>query len=257
MSEDWFGGFSGAEVSADGSQIILVTDRAYLVKAKLIREGRRLRGLRLTDVRKLTHDNGAELTGPFGDAEGLAIDGKGQAFVSFERAHRVMRLSVKEGRTSALGPQQAFAGLQNNSGLEALAIDGNGALYTLPERSGAMARPFPLYVFRNGGWDVAARLPRRGPFLPVGADFDDQGRFYLLERAATPLGFRSRVRRFSLKHPGLGEVTLWQTGPGRFDNLEAISIWRAAEGTLRATLISDDNFLSIQRTQIVELDLQE
>ena len=228
-----------------------------LTRLCLIRQGRKLRGLQLKDVRKLTHRNGTDLKGSFGDAEGLAMDGAGGAFVSFERRHRVMRLALKDGRTTAQGNLGAFANLQENSGLEALAIDGKGVLYTLPERSGALTRPFPLHVFRDGVWIVAAHLPRRGPFLPVGADFDDEGRFYLLERAATPLGFRSRVRRFSFDQPKLGEVRLWRTGPGRFDNLEAISVWRAANGALRATMISDDNFLSIQRTQILEFDITD
>ncbi len=255
VPEDWFGGFSGAEVHADGSRIVLITDRAFLVKARIAREGRAIRTLQLIDVRKLTHADGPELRDAYGDAEGLAMSRDGQAFVSFERQHRVMRLDLESGRTTEVGPRGAFADLQENSGLEALAIDNDGGLYTLPERSGAVARPFPLHVFRDGQWKVAAQIPRRGPFLPVGADFDDLGRFYLLERAATPLGFRSRVRRFDFDQPELGEVRLWRTGPGRYDNLEAISLWRSTEGFLRATMISDDNFLSIQRTQILEFDV--
>ena len=42
------------------------------------------------------------------------------------------------------------------------------------------------------------------------------------------------------------------TYPGQFDNLEAISLWHDRSGATRITMISDDNFLRIQRTQIVE-----
>ena len=69
----------------------------------------------------------------------------------------------------------------------------------------------------------------------VGADFDDKGQLYLLERAVSPLGFRSRVRRFDLNAPDLGETQLMISGPGRFDNLEALSVWRDPEGCLLYT----------------------
>ena len=93
--------------------------------------------------------------------------------------------------------------------------------------------------------------------MMVGADFDDKGQLYLLERAVSPLGFRSRIRRFDLNAPALGETQLMTSSPGRFDNLEALSVWRDPEGNTRLTLISDDNFLPIQRTQIVEYLLTE
>ena len=42
-----------------------------------------------------------------------------------------------------------------------------------------------------------------------------------------------------------------QTRTFRHDNLEGISVWRAPDG-LRMTLISDDNYRWMQRTEIVE-----
>jgi len=36
------------------------------------------------------------------------------------------------------------------------------------------------------------------------------------------------------------------------DNLEGVSVWRDADGALRATLVSDDNFRFLQQTEIVE-----
>ena len=52
------------------------------------------------------------------------------------------------------------------------------------------------------------------------------------------------------------ERTLLQTDPGTFDNLEGLAVWRDATG-LRATMISDDNFLALFRSQIVEFRLPE
>jgi hypothetical protein len=40
--------------------------------------------------------------------------------------------------------------------------------------------------------------------------------------------------------------------PSRFDNLEGISVWQDVSGQTHLTLVSDDNFLPFQNTQIIE-----
>jgi hypothetical protein len=147
--------------------------------------------------------------------------------------------------------------LGDNAGVEALAIGPDGTLFALPEKAPDAGKPFPLYAYQNGDWRIAARIPQRGPFVPVGADLDPSGRLWLLERAATPLGFRSRVRMFVLDPANAREYTLMTSFPARFDNLEGISVWQDAQGQLHVTMISDDNFFRIQRTQIVEFTVVE
>jgi len=71
----------------------------------------------------------------------------------------------------------------------------------------------------------------------------------VLERDFVGLGFRSRVRRFAMD--GTDEVTLLETGLLKHDNLEGISVWQDHEA-LVMTLISDDNFRGLQKTEIVE-----
>ncbi|MGC1496286.1 MAG: esterase-like activity of phytase family protein [Sulfitobacter sp.] len=252
LSNPWFGGFSGAEVSADGARITLITDKGSLIEGNIVREGGALVTIQVISQKALKYASGTPLKGKRTDAEGLAIGQNGQAFVSFEHDHRVTRLDIKTGRTTKYTGAPEFAKFEPNSGLEALAVHPDGTLYALPEKAGGRKAPFPVYTLSNNQWRIAAHIPRRGPFLPVGADFDDAGVLYLLERAATPLGFRSRIRRFDPNAAKWGEVTLLTTGPGRFDNLEAISVWRDGAGQTILTLISDDNFLPIQRTQIIE-----
>src|SRR5690606_34680041 len=98
---------------------------------------------------------------------------------------------------------------------------------------------FPVFRFRNGAWDQPFTLPRRGGFLPVGADIGPDGRFYLLERELSSIfGFKSRVRRFDLSETGLtGEVTLLETASGTHDNLEGLAVWRDGAGAIRLTMI--------------------
>ncbi len=179
--------------------------------------------------------------------------------MSFEGIHTVFRFADLDQPAMALPRHRDFAGMIANASLEALAIGPEGALYTLPERSGHLARPFPIYRYADGAWHKVATLARRDDFLPVGADFGPDGLFYLLERRFSLIrGFASRVRRFRLDAGGIdgGEV-LFESRAGRYYDLEGLSVWRDAEGRIRLTMISDDNFSFLQSTEIVEYVVRE
>lgn len=253
-----FGGFSGLELSQDGRRFAAISDRGTWFEGRLARSGDRISRVDSVQARALRDTEGAPLSDLRTDAEGLAIGDDGHAFVSFEGVHRVWVYPASDGPAERLTPHPEFKGLQSNSSLEALAIDARGWLYTLPERSGAMSRPFPLYRYRNGVWDRLLSIPRRGNFLPVGADFGPDGLFYLLERDFAGIGFRSRVRRFHISPDAVrDEQELLVTGTGRHDNLEGIAVWRDNRGRIRLTMISDDNFRFFQRTEFVEYALPE
>lgn len=257
-NEAWFGGFSGIEVDASGQGFIALSDRGNLVQGRLIRRDGQISGVKLTDAFPVLNHRGTIPREQFRDSEGLAQAADGRLFISFEGAHRVWAYARPGGTAKRLPRHPDFKTMQRNSSLEALAIDARGRLYTLPERSGALARPFPVYRFAHGRWDRAFSIPRRGEFLPVGADFGPDGRFYLLERAYNGLGFRSRVRRFDLTSGGfVAETTLLTSGNGTHDNLEGLAVWRDGAGKIRLTMISDDNFKFFQRTEIVEYVVDE
>jgi hypothetical protein len=124
----------------------------------------------------------------------------------------------------------------------------------MPERSGLAMRSFPVYRLLNGIWDQPFEITRSGPSLLSGADIGPEGRLYVLERDFIGAGFRNRVRRFALD--GTGEEVVLETRVLTYDNLEGISVWQDVQG-LRMTLISDDNFRSFQRTEIVEYRLTD
>ena len=255
------GGFSGIEVYDNGTRFWAVNDRGGIVNGKLERDAEgRISGVSAGPLTAIGFfDHGVPLNKPHSDSEGLAMGSDGRLFVSFEQIPRVRGL--RSDRLSTLwipGPRH-FEGLQKNSGLEALAIDVNGALYTLPERSGALSRPFPVYRYKDKAWDIPFRIPRRGPFLPVGADFGPDGRFFLLERHFLGIeGFLNRVRAFTIEADQIvDEVTIFETERPRHDNLEGISVWRDAAGDIRLTMISDDNFVFFQRTEFVEYRLKD
>lgn len=251
-SDSWFGGWSGIEVTQAGKQLTVINDKGRLLSARLVRSGATLVGIDVTKVIRMRKPNGRLLKGVRSDAEGLAIGPDGAAYVSFERVHRVMRLDLQTGKTSPTAHHPNTSKFQVNAGFEALAVTARGTLLTLPEKSASRRTAFQLDALQNGTWRAAAHIPRRGPFLPVGADIDAQGRLWLLERATTALGFRSRIRLFDLGHQNPTFRTVLNSVPGQYDNLEGISVWQDAAGRTHVTLISDDNFLRVQQTQLVE-----
>ncbi|MFV2035869.1 MAG: esterase-like activity of phytase family protein [Halocynthiibacter sp.] len=252
-----FGGLSGIELDDSGTRLFAVSDRGNFVTASLSRKNGRISAVTIQEITPIRGPDGAALKQIQTDAEGLAVRSDGQFYVSFEGDHRVWGYRDRGGEATRLPRSPAFRKMQRNSSLEALAIGPDGSLYTLPERSGNLDTPFPVFRFRDGKWQQAFTLPRRGLFLPVGADFGPDGKFYLLERRFSGLfGFGTRVRRFDVTETGLtGEETLLTTPTGRHDNLEGISVWQDDSGAIRLTMISDDNFNPLQRTEIVEYRL--
>jgi len=253
--EPGIGGLSGLKLAPDGSDFIAIGDRGIMVTGRLEREEGRIGAVTVTAVAPLRGTAGQPLTGHAADAEGLERAPDGTLFVSFERDHRVVSYAAPGASARPLPRHPGFARLASNNGLEALAMDASGVLWAIAESSGDWTQPFPVFRFADGNWTQPFGLPRRGPYLAVGAEFGPDGRLYLLERdfAGVLRGVSSRVRAFSLGAEGpLAEEEILVTPHGQFDNLEAIALWQEPGGALRITLLSDDNFNALQRTEFVE-----
>lgn len=254
-----FGGFSGIHLADHGKSLTLISDRGHFATASIARRDGVISDVTLESLPALQDPKGGDTSRFQSDAEGLAIRDDGRIFVSFEGIHRVWTYRDTTSEAAWLPRHNDFKSMQNNSSLEALAIGPDGVLYTMPERSGKLDRPFPVYRYKGGVWSKAFSLPRRGKFLTVGADFGPDGDFYLLERHFTGVfGFQSRVRRFKLHNDKIvGEEIILTTRTGKHDNLEGLSIWRDGSGDLRLTMVSDDNFKPFQRTELVEYVLSK
>ena len=252
-----FGGFSGLELDARGDRFLAVNEKGWIAEGRLLRKDGLIAGVKAGPLRALKDPQGNPLRRFDVDSEGLALGPDGRLYVSFEANHRVWTYRDPESEAAWLPQPDAFRNMQNNSSLEALAIGPDGALYTLPERSGKLNRPFPVFRYKNGKWTQPFGIPRRGEFLAVGADFGPDGRFYLLERHLSGIfGFQSRVRSFRIEGDRISdERLLLRTGTGTHDNLEGIAVWRDRAGDIRITMISDDNFRPFQRTEFVEYRL--
>lgn len=259
MDDPAFGGFSGLEVLDNGRHFVALSDKATFLRGRFLRDASgKITAVRGKTIRPLIGAKaGQVLSGKRADSEGLAIDSDGNGFISFEGRTRIARFDPQTGIVADMTKYEAFARLPKNGGLEALAVGPGPIIYALPEQP--PTRDIPVYRWQAGQWDDRLSLPRRGQFVPVGADIGPDGRLYLLERDFRGIGgFASRLRRFDLSDAGLeGERILFETPFAHFDNLEGLSVWRDDRGVLYATMISDDNFFFLQKTQIVEFRLPD
>lgn len=254
MDSPLFGGFSAIELGDDGHSFLALSDRGALASGTISRTNGVIDAMNIDALALLTGPAGRALTLEESDSEGIALAGDGSFYVSFEWTHGLRYFE----RVGASGDQLLstpdFDAFQDNASLEAVAIGPDQALYTIPERSGFATHPFPVFRWKDGKWDQPFTIPRRGAFLVVGADFGPDGRLYILERDFIGIGFRSRVRHFAAD--GTDEQVALESGMLTHDNLEGISVWQDDIG-LRMTLISDDNFRSLQKTEVVEYRLTE
>lgn len=253
-----FGGFSAIEISPDGTGFHALTDRSHLYWGRVERDAQGLvRGMALAGRAHLRDSAGQRLPpGYTGDSEGIAIGPDGRIHISFEGLDRVATYDSPDAAATRLPRPPQLPGMGTNSGLEALAIR-DGTLFAVPERSKNEATPFTVLAF-DGEWHEYAQIRRDPRWLAVGADFGPDGWFYLLERDFRGiLGFATRVRRMQLT-PGVvqDDQILLETRPLQYDNLEGISVWDDGTG-IRITMISDDNFLFLQRTEVVEYRLRD
>lgn len=258
-----FGGFSGLRVAPDGAGFVAIGDRGAVVTGRLLRDASgRIAGVAEARHGRLRDGAGRPLAEPWTDAEGLAVAPDGTLFVAFEARHRIVRLAAPEAPAEALPALPMADRMPPNKGIEALAFDPTGRLLAIPEQPPRGMAGLPVWRLEAGGWTEALRLPFEPPWLVADADLGPDGSLYLLERdLRLPFGFASRLRRFEPGAEGWGEDgpgtgrVVWQSRPGRHGNLEGLSLWRDGTGALRATMISDDNFLPVLATAFVEVVL--
>lgn len=259
-SETTVGGLSGLELSDDGAFFIAISDRGTRHEGTFQRDNGKITGLTPSPPTAIRKMNGQPVEAHAVDAEGLACATPAPAApcdISFEVIHRVAFFATPDAAARNRPRSAAIKGLQNNSGLEALAVDPQGRLLAIPERSGALDRPFPVYRLDGKRWTTPFHIRRAPPHLVVGADFGPDGKLYVLERHFATIAFASRVRRFTIDGDQItDEETVLTTPLGRFDNLEGLAVWQDASGAIRLTMVSDDNFNRFQRTEFVEYRLR-
>ncbi|MEM1340732.1 MAG: esterase-like activity of phytase family protein [Pseudomonadota bacterium] len=257
-------GLSGLIMAEDGGSVLVVSDRGRLFEATLERgDDGEILAIVAWQSRELLPPEGTDWpdTWLYKDSEGLAAMPDGRIAVSYEGLHRIA-LHERDGTFRRwFGIPDSFEGvLAVNEGFEAVAATQDGLVIALPEAWPSDPDRVPIVARRDASeWDVLAWLPVSHGFAPVGLDIDEQGRFYLLERRFHMLrGFSSRLRRFVIDDGEISQLeTLLETRFGRFGNLEGLSLWRRADGTLIAAAIADNNENRWQARDMVEWALPD
>lgn len=258
--ENYFGGWSAIEVADDGMSFIAIGDNAQSYYGAFERDGDRIVGVVRTPVGALSDMDGVAFFRKsienIADSEGVALFPDGRFAVSFERLPRIIIYNGDEALARVELPREVNALAQNGS-VEALALDPEGRLVAIPETIPKDAPGFPVWRQTDTGWEAIGHITRSQGFRPVGADFGPGGQLFVLERAFHLVGFQSRIRAFLPEEFDPEGDLIWTSHLRAFDNLEGLSVWRDSEDHLRFTMISDDNNLNIQETQILEFRLTQ
>lgn len=261
-ADDSFGGFSGLVMAPDGALLHAVSDEGELYRATIRRDAAN-RILRITADRhfRLIDSHGRPVAGFTSDAEALAPARDGGLYVAYESYTRVTEIHPPDMHPATLHDYRRFRDLWSNESFEGVAERPEGGLVVVgetPDAGGA----YPTFLGDRQGkqmaWRAGPGIPGAGGFGASDAAFGPDGRFYLLERRVSLGGFATRIRRFGWRDGRLGPAeTLLETAPGTLDNMEGMSLWTGPDGGTVISLISDDNFLFLQKTLVAEYELRE
>ncbi|MGC1427854.1 MAG: esterase-like activity of phytase family protein [Albidovulum sp.] len=253
-----FGGFSGLSITNSGADLLTVSDRGVMVRADIRRDSAgRIQDVSIVWQAPLRDNFDRPVDGFTADAEALAVEPDGTAFVGFESYTRVIALHPPDMTPTPLHRWDRFKALWGNTGFESLALHPDGRLFAIVEAATDGQRQ--VLVRAENEWIVGPDLPAGHGFDLTDAAFDAAGVLYLLERRlAYTAGYATRVSRVVLSSDVFGPAEiLLETAPGVLDNMEGLSLWQGADGRQMISLISDDNFLPFQNTTIAEFELQE
>jgi len=264
-----FGGLSSIRVAPDGANFLAITDKADWLRGRIVYRDNRPAAIVGGEMAPMLGPDGRALTARgWYDTEALTLEGS-IAYVALERVHRILRFDY--GKDNLLARAQIvpvppdFARLPSNRGIECLAAMPKGtplagALVAISERSldgDGNVRGFLIGGPKPGTFTVK----RKDDFDIVDCALISSVDLLLLERFFTwQKGVAMRIRRVPLANviPGalLDGPSLIQADMGyQIDNMEGLSVHRAADGTIVLTLVSDDNFSIIQRTLLLQFSL--
>ncbi len=265
-----FGGLSGLRMGRDGAQFVAITDKGNWFTGRIVYAGARPAGIADAAIAPMLDAGGQRLAARgWYDTEGIADDGQGKLYVGIERVNRIVKFDfARQGvlaRAEPVRTSPAVQTLPNNRGIEALAFVPKG-----------MPLAGTLIAFSERGLDSAGNTrgfliggPAPGGFVVRRTDDFDisdcallpSGDLLLLERRFSwASGVAIRLRRIALSSlaPGAladGSILLFADMGFQVDNMEALAAHRTAQGETVLTLLSDDNFSSLQRTLLLQFTL--
>lgn len=264
-----FGGLSALRMEPDNSHFISLSDHGRWLSGRIVYAGNRPVGVADAVMAPMLGPDGQPLAARgWHDTESIAKDGN-TIYVGIEGVNQIVQFDfAKDGLRAHGYPIAVPAGvrtLPRNLGLESLVFVPRdqplgGTLVAISERG--LDAAGNLRAFLIGG-------PRPGDFaIKRSAKFDvsdaallPSGDLLILERSAGwPEGLLVQIRRLSIKDvkPGAevdGTVIFNADLRYEVDNMEGLDVQQAANGDVLLTLVSDDNFSSLQRTELLQFAL--
>ncbi len=274
LTSDWpsFGGFSGLVIDGDNRQLTAISDQGHWLTATLeLTADGTLAGLTDGRMDRLCDDDGEPVAAwERRDAEEIQqLPGRG-FLVSFERHHRLALFRHSADGEPPLNslPQPfpfppAIIPTQPNKGMEAFVLLPDGRLLTFAEELRTITGDMIGWIGHPelGDWRLLT-LVTREDFLPTGAALLPSGDVLLLERSfhkSTGNRIRLSILEASQLEPEAriepAELALIEP-PATTDNMEAIATHLGPQGETLIYLLSDNNFSDIQRTLLMQFELQ-
>ncbi|MGQ0558589.1 MAG: esterase-like activity of phytase family protein [Sphingosinicella sp.] len=251
-----FGGLSAIQV--EGDAVIAVSDAGSLLHFPLPRRAGRY-PLQLQPLLPAVRSKAQQ------DSEALAVAGN-EAWVAFERMNGIARFDRARWQLRAVARPPAMRQWRGNNGAEALVRLPDGRFLVFAElRSGTRFSRVLLFhgdPARPGTRVTNLRFRRPRGFQVSDAALLPDGRLLVLCRRFRLLeGFSASLTIARL--PAVRERAVIQgreiarfEAPLIVDNFEGVSVAREGGRTL-VRLASDDNFMTMQRTLLLEFELVE
>lgn len=267
-----FGALSSFRFLSSGTDFIGVADTGFWFFGTVTRDADQ----RPTGIDNFTMQQMVDAAGnPIGekwlvDAEGLDVTDD-VATVGFERNHRIAQFRIDRADMKAPFRELDFlvpkVELRQNKGFETVVrapSDGKlrGSLVVVSERSIDKQGDVFAAILEGPGKGIFT-VRREDNFDITDGSFLPDGDLLLLERRFTMAdGVAMRLRRINGDTIAKGQIAdgpvLMSADMGyQIDNMEAMDVWRRADGALMVSLMSDDNHSMLQRNLYLEFRLHE
>lgn len=266
-----FGGFSGVELSADGKNLLAISDRGYWLKAKLNYKNGKPDSLTNAQMAPMLNANGKKYKHWEIDSEGLTKrnNSLSDVVVSSERSQALYRYKLGNSQLNASamdwGAISQAKKIQRNLGLESVTSlpkshKYRGWLLAIAERKLDKNGNHSAWLI-NGKQDHGLNIKRYGGFDITDAAYLPNGDIVILERAISLFsGPQMQIRQIcgrDVKPNALidGKKLLSINWVVAVDNMEGLGVHKASNGETILTIMSDNNFHFLQRNLLLQFAL--
>jgi hypothetical protein len=272
-----FGSLSALHLSPDGTRFLSLSDKGRWFRGRIVYRDGRPAAIVDAETAPILGSDGRPLAAQRRfDTESLA-EADGILYVGIERVNEILRFDYRRdglmarGKPVAVPP--AIKSLPHNRGLETLvAIPRTtrnpalaGALIAISERGLDSDGNITGFILGSNRHRPTSRfaVKRRDGYDITDAALLPDGDLVILERFFSfTRGIAMRIRRIAVADikPGAlvdGPVLIDADMAYQIDNMEGIAAHRAANGDTVLTVVSDDNFIIIQRTILLQFRLAQ